>query len=404
MQQLMGEVLVARQPIVDVNLEVVGYELLYRDEGGFAPLGDGPGVRATATVLVDGLLALGREVVSDGEDVYLNAPASLLLAGTLLGVPPEGVVLELFEDIEDSLEVRAAIIEHRAAGFRIALDDVVPDDPRMGLVELVDLVKVDMVLSGAGGLRLIRELVHCGIPVLAEKVEEPAMFDRVVGAGATLIQGYFFTRPRAIRALRPLGLAPTHLALLREVALDEVDLDAIEQLIRSDLTLSDRFLRLVQVSGGWHEVDSIKQGLVRLGQRRVHRWVSLLVMASITTNAPAELLTTASVRARYCEELQVRRGVGGSLEAFALGMFSVLGPDGTVPAQVLADVPLTDDARSALLGEGGPLRDLIEVSLAAERADWEALVAGGRRLGLDPRELAAAHIEALRWSTLMRAA
>lgn len=404
MQQLMGEVLVARQPIVDANLEVVGYELLYRDEGGVAPMGEGAGVRATATVLVDGLLSLGREVVSDGEDAWVNVPGSLLLAGTLLGVPTAGLVIELLEDLEDTPAVRQAITEHRRAGFRVALDDLVPDDPRAGLIELVDLVKVDMVLSGHDGLRLIRELTHRKVPVVAEKIEAPSEFDRVIGAGATLVQGFFFTRPRTVRAIRPLGLAPTHLALLRELALDEVDLDVVERLIRSDLTLSDRFLRLMQVNGGWRKVDSIKHGLVMLGNRRVHRWVTLLVMAAITTDAPKELLTTASVRARYCEELQMRRGAGGGLEAFALGMFSVLGPDGTVAAGGLADVPLTAPAHAALLGEPGELRDLIEVSLAAERADWDGLVSIGSRLGLDPRELAAAHIEALRWSTLMRAA
>jgi c-di-GMP phosphodiesterase len=402
--QLMGEVLVARQPIVDPKLEVVGYELLYRDEGGQAPLGEGAGVRATATVLVDGLLALGREVVSDGEDAFVNVPGPLLLAGTLLGLPPDGVVIELLEELEDTPEVRAAIAEHRAAGFRIALDDLVPDDHRMGLVDLVDLVKVDMLLSGDDGLATIRQLARRNIPVVAEKVEDPLMFDRVVGAGATLVQGFFFTRPRAIRAVRPLGLAPAHLELLRELALDEVDLDAVESLIRSDLTLSDRFLRLVQVTGGWREVDSIRHGLVILGHRRIHRWVTLLVMAAVTTDAPTELLNTASVRARYCEELALRRGSGGSLEAFALGMFSVLGPDGRVPAVVLADMPLTEPARAALLGDPGDLRDLIEVSLAAERADWDSLVATGSRLGLDPRELAGAHVEALKWATMMRAA
>lgn len=368
---LMGEVMVVRQPIVDPKLEIVGDELLYRDEGGHAPLGEEAGSKATATVLLDGLLALGREVVSDGEDTS---------------------------------EVRAAIIEHQDVGLRIALDDLVPDDPRSGLIDLVDLVKVDVLLSGIEALGLIRELAHRNILVLAEKVEDPAMFDLVVAAGATLIQGYFFTRPRAIRAVRPLGLAPAHVELLRELSVDEVDLDAIEALIRSDLTLSDRFLRLVDVAGGWREVDSIKHGLILLGHRRVHRWVTLLVMAAVTTDAPAELLTTASVRARYCEELALRRSGGGSLEAFAMGMFSVLGPEGRVPPVILAEIPLTDAARAALLGEEGDMRDLIDISLAAERADWPVLVALGSRLGLAPCELAAAHIEALRWATLVRGA
>jgi EAL and modified HD-GYP domain-containing signal transduction protein len=398
-QDLLGEVLVARQPILDANLEVVAYELLFRDLDGSAPQDEAAGVRATATVVVDGLLALGREILTDGEDAFINVPETLLRAGTLLDLPTRGLVLELVEDVADSPEVREAIATHRAAGFRVALDDLAPGDPREGLVDVVDLVKVDVLATGPDvALRFIRELSHRGIAIVAEKVEDPQMFDRVVGAGAELVQGFFFTRPRAVRAVRPLGLTPSHLSLLRAVAADEVDLDEVEQLIRSDLTMTDRFLRLVDVAAGWREVESIRHGLVLLGQRRIHRWVSLLVLSSVTADRSPELVTTASVRARYCEELEARRGGRRQLEAFALGMFSVLGADGVVPAAVLDEVPLTEEARDALLGLPGGLRDLIDVTLAAERADWDELVAIGRAIGLDPRELALAHVEALRWS------
>jgi c-di-GMP phosphodiesterase len=344
-------------------------------------------------------------VLTDGEDAFINVPESMLRAGTLLDVPTRGVVLELLEDAEDSEELRAAIAAHRRAGFRIALDDTVPDDPRLSLLDVVDLVKVDVqAATPARALRFIRELSHRGMPIVAEKVEDPQEFDRVVGAGAELVQGFFFTRPRAVRALRPLGLTPSHLGLLRAVALDEVDFGHIESLIRSDLTLTDRFLRLVDVAGGWREVESIRHGLVMLGTRRVHRWIRLLVLSSIASDRSPELMTTASVRARYCEELEVRRGGSRQLEAFALGMFSVLGSDAVVPETVLDDVPLTPDVRAALLGEPGSLRDLIDVALAAEQADWDRLVTTGRGLGLDPRELAVAHVEALRWSKEMTAA
>lgn len=404
MEHVLSEVLVARQPILDPNLEVVGYELLYRDEDGLAPAGTGAaGTRATATVLVDGVIALGREVVSDGEDVFVNLPASMLVDWVLLDLPADGIVLELMADLEDTPEVRAALAEHRDAGFRVALGGLTPGDHRLSLLDAVDLAKVDVLETGEDrAVLFIRELALRGLPIAAEKVEEPAMFDRVVNAGASLVQGFFFTRPRTVRALRPLGLAPNHMALLRAIAKEEVDLDEVDRLIRSDLTLSDRFLRLVDAAAGWRDVESVRHGLVLLGQRRLHRWVTLLVMSSVVSDAPAELLTVASVRARYCEELQIRRVGHGGLEAFALGMFSVLGADGVVPEAILGEVPLTPEARSALLGEAGTLRDLVEICLAAERSDWDELVAKGRGLGLEPRDLAAAHAQALRWSSEVR--
>ncbi|MCC5947126.1 MAG: EAL domain-containing protein [Nitriliruptoraceae bacterium] len=405
MQQVFGEVLVSRQPIVAADLEVLGYELLYRDEGGHAPLGEYAGIRATATVLIDGLLALGREVCTDGTLAFVNVPGSMLQAGTLLDLPSDGLVIELLESLDDDERTREAIERHREVGFRFALDDVVPGDPRLGMAHLVDAIKVDLEpLTLPEALAFIRELVVAGHEVIAEKVETPEVFDAVIGAGAHAVQGFFFTRPRAVRAMRPLGLTPTHLQLMRALALSEVDLHEVEDLIRSDLTLTDRFLRLVDVATGWRDVESIHHALVLLGERRVHRWVSLLVMSAVTNDAPSELLTTASVRARYCEDLQERRGQRTGLEAFALGMFSVLGADGIVDPRVLGELPLPEEVRSALQGGAGTFRDLIDLCLAAERADWAELVGIGRRLGLEPAALAAAHLDAVRWAHRMQAA
>lgn len=404
MPDMLGEVLVARQPIVDANLEVVAYELLYRDVEGRAPSTDPEGMRATASVLVDGLLALGRDVVTDGEDAFVNLPRQLLETRILLDIPPRGIVFELLDDIDDSADLRTAIADHQAEGFRFALDKVVPDDPRLSLSDVVDVIKVDVDATGPDpALRFIRELAGVGFGIVAEKVEDPVLFDRVIGAGASMVQGFFFTRPRAVRALRPVGLAPTHLQLLQALTKEEVDLRQVERLIRTDLTLSDRFLRLVQLAAGWRPVESIHHGLVLLGQRAVHRWVTLLVMSAVTADAPAELMTVASVRGRYCEELERRRGGHRRLDAFALGMFSVLGPDGVVADNVLEELPLGPDIKAALRGEPGGFRDLIDIQLAAEQADWETLVAAGRRIGVEPRALAAAHIDALRWATEVKA-
>lgn len=400
---MLGEVLVARQPIVDAHLEVVGYELLYRDELGVAPDIGGDGVRATARIIVDGLLGLGGTVVGPGEDAYINVPSELLLSDALIDLPPTGLVLELVEDARDTPELRATIQRHRAAGFRVALDDLVPGDPRRSLADAVDFVKVDVLASGSEALPMIRELTRAGCAVVAEKVEDPMQFDQVIAAGASLVQGFFFTRPRAVRSMRPTALRAGHLQLLDAIAHDEVDFDLVEGLIRSDMTLTDRFLRLVDIAAGWRQVESVRHGLVMLGQRAVHRWVTLLVMSAATEDAPSELLTVATVRARYCEVLAELQGSQHRLEAFSVGMFSVLGDGGILGHELLASLPLTPDAHDALKGTPGPLRDLIELQLAAEMADWDKLVALGRKMGLEPRQLAAAHVDALGWASALKA-
>ncbi|GGI08046.1 EAL and HDOD domain-containing protein [Egicoccus halophilus] len=432
MHDLLGEVLISRQPILDAELAVVGYELLYHEAGadgrsstgadgrsstgadGRSSTGadgrsstdtDGGDAHATARVLVDGVLAMGLHELTGGEDAWIEVPRSLLTSGALLDVPTLGLVFEVPDGHDEVEELGTALRRHRDAGFRVVLAGAGPDDPRRGLYGIVDAVKVVAV----GGdwravVGVVRELAADRHRVVVAGVEDPDGFDALVAAGAELVQGFFFTRPRAVRGIRPLGLAPGHLALLRALASDEVDLAEVERLIRADLTLSDRFLRLVHAACGWREIESIHHGLVLLGVRAVQRWVGLLLLSSTAREAPRELVAVASARARGCELLEELRGGHRRLEAFVLGMFSVLGPDGFLDAQALDALPVEGDVREALEHGSGPLRELLELQLASEKAEWERLVRGGRLLGLGPRQLARAHTDALTWSATVKAA
>lgn len=397
---LLGEVLIARQPILDRGLAVVGHELLYRDASGEGPGPLDAGIRETATILIDGVIGLGRDLLAEGDHAFINVPTALLHDGCLLDLPTEGLVLEVVDDTDDLTGLRAAIDLHANAGFLMALDSITPGDPRLALVDAVDLVKVDVLASGEReAIELIRSLSAAGIDVVAEKVEEPAAFDRVIGAGAALVQGFFFTRPRVVRSQRPLGLSSVHFELLRACAKEDVILDELDNLIRSDLTLADRFLSVINAaSSRWGELSSVRQGLLMLGSRAVHRWVRLLILSSLVRDQHPGLMTLASVRGRYCEALEQRHGTGRGLEAFAAGMFSVLGAEAVLPEETLAQLPVHAEVRAALRGEPNHFRTLLDIQIAAERADWPRLVRLGAELGVSNSALAAAHVDALTWA------
>ncbi len=387
-----GEILIARQPIMTPRLEVVGWELLYRQP----PTTVRDGVRATARIVVDGLLELARDLRGQG-DVYLNVPRGLLEDGILLDLPTTGIVLEVLEDVIDAGRLRPVLEHHRAAGFRLALDDLVPEDARLELVDLVDVCKVDLRAGTPSQVRtLIRSLANDGHTVLAEKVETAAECDRVVAAGARLLQGYLLARPSQLRGFRPTAVSRTALDLLRATREWELDLDRVEDLIRRDIGLADRFLRLVRLHAGWREVASIRHGLVLLGHRHLRRWVTLFALSSATTGAPAELLTMAGVRASYCEGLERLRPGGSPLEAFSLGMFSVLGDDGVLSEELVAQLPVSPEVGEALRGGQGPYRTLLTIPMAAERADGAAMLQAGEQLGLLWRQLTDMQVAALR--------
>lgn len=95
------DVYVARQPILDRKGEAAAFELLYRSSSSAnwaTPL-DNPD-DATVDVLVNALLHVGLERISDGKPCFVNFTQSLLLRRLPHQLPPDNIVVELLEDIE----------------------------------------------------------------------------------------------------------------------------------------------------------------------------------------------------------------------------------------------------------------------------------------------------------------
>lgn len=74
----MNNAFVGRQPILDRQLEIFAYELLFRSgEGVRGPMADGD--RATASVLLSTLTDIGLDRVVSGKMAFVNITRNLLL-------------------------------------------------------------------------------------------------------------------------------------------------------------------------------------------------------------------------------------------------------------------------------------------------------------------------------------
>lgn len=403
------EPLLARQPILDSRGVTVGYELLHRPAGGQTPSAV-DGAAATASVLVDGVLGQGLAQLTAGLPAWVNVPDPLLLDGSvapLLGDTP--VVVEVLEETRDTAPVRAALQALRERGVRVALDDVTADDPRLGLVGLVDVLKLDVMATTAAQRRdLVALAAAHQTEVLFEKVESHLHVEEAMGLGVGLLQGYFFARPSAA-VVRDVSLEGAHrLQLLQVLCRPEVDLAVVEALVRQDVYLAQRFLAFMNsASFAWRRhLDSIRHALVLLGDEPLRRWLTLVTLASVGTVRSGEVLVVASTRARFCENLSRSLGLRErGLDLFLLGMFSVLEALLAPPLEDrLRPLGLADDVHAALLGRPSPLGPVLDAVHGLERADWEAVDAAVQTLGLDPQVAAEAFADAMAWGIRMRTA
>ncbi len=186
---------VARQPILDLRGRVHGYELLFRDgpkQLHFSADGD----MATRTIL-DNMVIFGLEKLTGGLPAFVNCTHEALTGRLVEVLAPSMFVLEVLEDIEPTAELIHACSRLKSAGFRLALDDFRWKPGCEPLVEIADYIKIDFTLSEYKERRDIRErLGGRAVALVAEKIETQEEFRQARDEGFTLIQGYYFCRPR----------------------------------------------------------------------------------------------------------------------------------------------------------------------------------------------------------------
>ena len=387
----MNEVLLARQPILDVDLTAVGYELLYREAGS-----DQANVRddelATARVSLRAMTEIELERLVDARRAWINVTREFVLGGLAETIPPDRVVLELLEDqlVDDALI--DALAKLRTGGYQVALDDFTftPDIER--LLPKVDIVKLDLRALGAEGLTsLARDLSRHRLTLVAEKLEDHVDFEIALAAGCHLFQGYFFCRPEIIEGTL---VPPNKLALLKlaaDVQDPAVDLAALDRVISTDVALSYRLLRYINSAyfSLRQPVSTVMQAVAMLGIDNVRSWTTMMILAQIG-GKPRELFITALVRARFCQLAGEGEG-DPAPELFALGLFSVIDALTDRPmSTVVQSLPFPPEMRDALINRTGRGR-LLDCVAAMEEGEFSR----ARRIVPSAPEH---YLEALAWT------
>jgi EAL and modified HD-GYP domain-containing signal transduction protein len=390
---------VARQPILDRDARLIGYELLFRD-----PPAETAEVldhrAATTTVILDGLLDVGLfDLVGEGLE-YVNVSRDFLLSVRPLPLPARHVVLELLEDqlLDDELlEVLEELVEQR---FTIALDDFRLTPATEQLLQYAQIVKVDVLEHTGEALEKLLAYLRAHRPsltLLAEKVETREEFERCRELGFQAFQGYFFARPSLVRQQRLPSQGLTALSAMAELSATE-DFDELHRIITRDVGLSMRLLRYANSAyvSLPRRVGSVQEGLAWLGAITVRRFALMAALAS-ARDVPDVLLVTALERGRMCQLLSgAGEGTAGD-SYFTVGMFSVADALANAPMQdVIEQLPFREDIAAALLHGSGPLGELLTEVMAYERGDFDASSELIRR----HPDIEQVYREATRWADL----
>jgi c-di-GMP-related signal transduction protein len=389
---------VARQPILDRDEKVFGYELLFRDGMENAFGGDcDEASRAT----LDRSLVMGLDVLCDGRRAFINCTRDTLIKGLVTLLPSASTVVEVLETVPGDPDVIAACQKLKESGYTIALDDFVADDKREALAEIADIIKVDMKLTtDAQRAAIVQKYGPRRHRLLAEKIENRCEFTRARDQGFVYFQGFFFRRPEKLKTHDLPSNRLNYLRMLQEVSHPELDVPALERLIKGEASICYRLLRYLNspVFGLKNEIRSVRHALSMLGEREVRRWVRLVAAVGAGQEKTSDLVLSALVRGRFGELLQPLVPHGDS-DLFLLGLLSLLDAMLEMPmSDVLELVPLDHETKAVLLGKPSALRPIYRLMLAHESGEWEAAAELSAHFQLDSGEVAGYYWHAQQWA------
>ncbi len=395
---LPSHVFVGRQPIYHANLDVYGYELLYRGRGD-APRAEIDNANlATSQVILNSYLEIGLDKLVGSRKAFINITRDFIDGSLALPLRAEQVVLEVLEDIAPDPEVIAGLEHLVQKGFKLALDDFVYHRALEPLIHLADLIKIDIQQMSRDALQqTTHQLKRRGIRLLAEKIETREEFEFCESLGFDYYQGYFLARPTNVGKKTLPGNKLVILQLLGRLQDPDVEFDDLRDLVSKDPSLSIKLLNYINspVFGLSKPVASIHRALELLGLSTLKRWVTMLAIFGLG-DKPSEVLRTAMVRAKLCELIAASLNYPNSDEFFVLGLFSLL--DALLDMQleeVLRIMHLSPDLTAALLSHEGVEGQVLAAVLAYEAADWNKVMS---LVELSEAVLSQHYVTALAWA------
>jgi EAL and modified HD-GYP domain-containing signal transduction protein len=387
-----------RQPILDVERRLFGYELFYR--AGKTDAFSGDPEQATREVVDHWLMLIPEH---DHAAAFVNCTRNALVDGLVTLLPPESTVLEILPNIDPDPEVIASCLALRATGYRFALDAFMPQPSRVPFLDLADFIKIDFQSADFQDRREIYAMAAgTQAQLLAERIETDIQQRIAVAEGCTLFQGYFFSQPILVESRTVPHNAFVYLKLLAALRHAPTDLRKLEKLISADASLCYRVLRLANSAIQGHPafITTLREALLMVGDDAIRRVVTVAIAGSLALRTPA-LVYVVLARARFCELLAPSLSKDPAA-FYLLGMLSLLDVLLEAPLdRILQSIPVSPEMKSALTGDQSPAGRTLELIRSLEECDWERSERIQNLLGIPEGSIAAMYIEALHWASVM---
>lgn len=391
----MAEFIIGRQQILDKNLNIFAYELLFRGKD-FDLTDKNEATQATNQIITDSILELGLNNLVGQHKAFINFTTQNILEKTPLNLPKDRIVIEVLENVAIDLRIINNLREFSRQGYTIALDDFVFTEEWKPLIEFANIIKLDIMDMGETKTRdAIKLLKPYKVKLLAEKVETHGEFQYLSELGCDYFQGFFFNKPNTVAGKR-VGVNQTAaIRLLSIINNPDVEFEELTKTISLDVGLSYKLLHYINSAffALPNKVESIHQAISYLGLKEIKRWSNILTLASLSSKSDA-ILQNSLIRGKMCEELGKLIGEKGD-HFFLIGIFSCLDSLLDIPLEdALQQLPLADDIIPAILNKEGVTGEALECVINYEH--WN--ISGMAFRNLDHKLIGEAYVQSINWA------
>ncbi|MDD5241186.1 MAG: EAL domain-containing protein [Sulfuricella sp.] len=396
---MQGRAYIARQPIVDNQQKIIGYELLLRSDTEETSTDDH---LAASKVLANILSNMGEEWRLGDKLAFIYTPASMLMGDFIELLPANTTVLEISGTTQPTPELLARCRDLRARGYRLALNDFDLPKKNPALLEVANFVKLDVQKLKANGHleKHVHALEEHPAKLIAKKVEIQKEHSICKKLGFAYYQGYYFAHPETLNAKVIHPAYAVVLELLDKVR-NNAEVKDIELSLKRDVALSFKLLRYINSVGfGLScEIQSLRHALAILGYQQLYRWLTLLLVTAGEGSTPPALMRTAVTRGRLTELLgKDMLDAAERDNLFIVGVFSLLDAMLEMPMdEVLEKLSLPESITDALLHRQGIYGPFLELTEACEEGDSEHIENLAFSLQMEPETINRAHLAALAW-------
>jgi len=393
----MENLFIARQPIYNRDIVVMGYELLYRCCDKNVAMIENE-TEASCTTIINSFVHIGLENLTGSALAFINLPKRFILDENLTLMLKEQTVLEILECVEPTKDIIQGLKKLKKRGFLLALDDFVFSKKHVPFLKLADYVKIDV--NGLNETQIQKQIARLkpfNVKLIAEKVETQEVYAACRKCDFDAFQGFFFCHPELMKRKHAPANKMVVMNLLGKLQNPDLDYDEFESILAQDVALSYKLLRYINSAtfSLRREIDSIKDVVVLLGLSNVKNWLSMIMMSKVSDNKPCELIATALIRAKMCELLAEKFYPEIKSQMFIVGLFSVLDALMDTPMDDLLDtVTLSISIKMALLFQEGEQGEIYQLVLQYEHSNWEALSSPK----IEANECISAYLVALKWA------